>query len=92
MKIMSLNIRGLGSQDKIKWVRELCVSESLDVVGLQESKMEVVNENSLSWMWGSEKNFGYAKVDAIGRSGGLICGIAKCFTILVQWERKGCWQ
>lgn len=44
MKILSYNVRGLGSRAKRKEIRELNYSLKSDVCCIQESKKEVVEE------------------------------------------------
>ena len=71
MRAISLNIRGLGVEGKTKWISELINNNKALILGLQETKMDQVDEKVVHYMWGSE-SFGYAKVDAIGSSGGII--------------------
>nr|GEY17728.1 RNA-directed DNA polymerase, eukaryota [Tanacetum cinerariifolium] len=58
-------------EGKSKWVRELVRAERPLVVGLQETKMDQVNEPLIQYMWGSG-DFEYEKVDAIGSAGGIV--------------------
>lgn len=71
MRTISLNVRGIGTADKSKWVRQLICNEKPMVIGIQETKMNYLDENLVNSIWGSD-NFGYAKVDAIGSSGGIL--------------------
>ncbi|GKD47523.1 putative RNA-directed DNA polymerase, partial [Tanacetum coccineum] len=70
-KIISLNVRGLGSQDKVDWVKELGVRENPIVFGLQETKLKEVDEKFVRRLWNGD-DLGFAQVDANGSSGGLI--------------------
>ena len=44
MKILSWNVRGLGSRVKRKRVRETVIKAAPDVVLLQETKLEVLDD------------------------------------------------
>lgn len=71
MKILSINARGLGSVDKIDWVKEVYYDVKPLVLAIQETKMDKLDDNLVRSLWGSV-NFGYAKVDAIGSAGGIL--------------------
>lgn len=43
MKIVSWNVRGLGSRRKRILIKDLLVKECLDIVSFQETKLEVVD-------------------------------------------------
>ncbi|GJY57041.1 protein kinase-like domain, concanavalin A-like lectin/glucanase domain protein [Tanacetum coccineum] len=71
MRALSLNIRGLGAEGKTKWINELVDNNKPLILGLQETKMDQVDENIVQYMWRSE-SYAYAKVDALGSAGGII--------------------
>lgn len=71
MKIISLNIRGLGAVNKKEWVKELCKREKPDIIGIQETKMKDVSKQLVSKLWGIEDG-DFVFVPATGRSGGLL--------------------
>ncbi|GKA06924.1 RNA-directed DNA polymerase, eukaryota [Tanacetum coccineum] len=71
MKILSINARGLGSVDKIDWVKEVYYDVKPYVLAIQETKMDNLDENLVRSLWGSD-NLSYAKVDAIGSAGGIL--------------------
>ncbi|XP_071698925.1 uncharacterized protein [Rutidosis leptorrhynchoides] len=71
MIVLSLNIRGCKKRRKQLWVKELCVKNKVQFVGIQESKMSRLELFRLNTMWGNP-NFDYAVSLARGRSGGLI--------------------
>ncbi|XP_071730411.1 uncharacterized protein [Rutidosis leptorrhynchoides] len=56
-KIMSLNIRGFGSEDrkesKIGWFRSMRLKERPNIVLVQESKCNVVDDNWIEMIWGA---------------------------------------
>ncbi|KAH1114714.1 hypothetical protein J1N35_008092 [Gossypium stocksii] len=67
MKIVSWNIRGLGTEVKIAMVKSLVCKHRV----LQESKLEVVSGDLIRRIWGDD-NFDFRYAVASGRSGGLI--------------------
>lgn len=71
MKLMSYNIRGVGSQIKKKEIQESIRKFKLDVTCLQESKIEGATEEICRSICGSN-DCGWAASDSIGRSGGII--------------------
>lgn len=52
-------------------MRELAFSENPCFIGLQETKLRMTNVATVRNIWGND-NFGFAKVDTIGRSGGIL--------------------
>lgn len=98
MKIISTNIRGLGSGIKKAWIKDLCRLESPDVIGIQETKIKKWNISELGNIWGGNDG-GFAMVRATGNSGGLItCWNKKVFNCLSVIEDpeflvvKGKWE
>lgn len=71
MNVISLNCRGMCEVDKRGWVRDICSRQKPSVLGLQETKCTNLDDMNVASLWWSD-DFGYAKVDAIGRSGGLL--------------------
>ena len=71
MKTLSINIRGLGSDDIVKWVKELCVVNKPYVLGIQETKMQSIDKGIIESMWGSD-SYRFVVVDARGSSGGIL--------------------
>ncbi|XP_071714453.1 uncharacterized protein [Rutidosis leptorrhynchoides] len=75
MKIMSCNIQGFGKDDesdsKIGWFRKLRIREKPDVVAIQESKCNLVNDSWIECIWGSS-DFNYIQKPKIGKSGGML--------------------
>ncbi|PWA38459.1 Endonuclease/exonuclease/phosphatase [Artemisia annua] len=71
VKIISLNVSGLGTDDKVNWVKEIGEGEKPCVVGLQETKLKEVDETFVKRMW-YENNFGFAQLNSDGRSGGIM--------------------
>lgn len=77
MKLMSINIRGLGTSVKRGEIRRLVAEEKPDCLFIQESKLEVVNDCLCHNLWGS-RNCDWDFVPSSGRSGGIIS----------IWEKK----
>ncbi|KAJ9553452.1 hypothetical protein OSB04_017497 [Centaurea solstitialis] len=63
MKVISLNIRGLGIQVKKEWVKELCRTELPCIIGIQETKLNEVASQTVGSLWG---------MNDVGNSGGLL--------------------
>ena len=53
MKILRWNVRGLGSRAKRKRVRETILKASLDIVLLQETKLEILDDLVVRDLWES---------------------------------------
>ncbi|GJV71284.1 RNA-directed DNA polymerase, eukaryota [Tanacetum coccineum] len=72
MNFMSLNVQGLAQKAKKDWVKELCVKNKVNFVGLQETKMGSIDLSSVRSCWGNS-NFDYVHSDSVGNSGGILC-------------------
>ncbi|GLT40916.1 hypothetical protein SLA2020_150130 [Shorea laevis] len=72
MKLVSFNVRGLGSVLKRKEVGKLVKMEHPDFVFLQETKLDKVNDDVCRMMWNS-RELGWVMKESIEASGGLIC-------------------
>ena len=66
MNLLSLNVRGIGGDEKGPWVRELRCSLGVEFLAIQESKADDLSRYDFSKLWGN-RSFG---VDYVG-SGGL---------------------
>jgi exonuclease III len=71
MRIISYNIRGLGGLAKKKEIQKLISSQKPKVLCIQETKMEVIEQSIITWMWGSS-DCDFAFKPSEGRSGGLL--------------------
>ncbi|GJR98337.1 RNA-directed DNA polymerase, eukaryota [Tanacetum coccineum] len=72
MNFMSLNVQGLAQKAKKDWVKELCVKNKVNFMGLQETKMRSIDLSSVRSCWGNS-NFDYVHSDFVGNSGGILC-------------------
>ncbi|GJW76517.1 RNA-directed DNA polymerase, eukaryota [Tanacetum coccineum] len=62
----------LAQKAKKDWVKELCVKNKVNFVGLQETKMGSIDLSSVRSCWGNS-NFDYVHSDSVGNSGGILC-------------------
>lgn len=71
MKVGSFNIRGLGGVIEKRKIREFVKAEALELLAIQETKLEVVDDFLCSQLWGNNE-FNWSFSLARGRSGGLL--------------------
>ncbi|XP_022040757.1 uncharacterized protein LOC110943314 [Helianthus annuus] len=71
MNFLSINLRGLGGDEKARWVKGIKVKFGISFAAFQESKCGAVNEGVFARFWGC-KDFGVDWVDLSGLSGGLV--------------------
>ena len=71
MNCLSLNIRGIGEDVKIQWVRRLKIKHRAIFVGLQETQIIDHRRIRVKECWDSD-HLDFEGVDSAGRSGGLI--------------------
>nr|GFC25890.1 RNA-directed DNA polymerase, eukaryota, reverse transcriptase zinc-binding domain protein [Tanacetum cinerariifolium] len=69
---MSLNIQGLGQKAKKDWIKELCVKHRVNILALQETKMENMEVFTVKSCWGNFA-FEFVHSDSVGNSGGILC-------------------
>ncbi|RVW90394.1 hypothetical protein CK203_045761 [Vitis vinifera] len=77
MKIISWNVRGLGSRNKRRMVKDFLRSENPDVVMIQETKKENCDRRFVGSVW-TVRNKDWVALPASGASGG----------ILIIWDSK----
>lgn len=71
MKIISLNIRGFGSDGKVQNLSNLSSKESVDCCVIQESLLPDDATNVVKMVW-KHCDYGFFQMPSIGRSGGLL--------------------
>jgi len=71
MKIASWNIRGFGDENKKNMIKTLICKESIDIIGLIETKQSDISQWELKKCWGNVA-FDYFQIAAIQNSGGLL--------------------
>ena len=100
MKIISWNVRGLGSSNKRRVIKDFLRSENPDVVMIQETKKEKCDRRFVSSVW-MVRNKDWVVLPACGASGGIlfIWGSKKLckeevvlgsFSISVKFALDGC--
>ncbi|XP_062109433.1 uncharacterized protein LOC133820653 [Humulus lupulus] len=71
MKILSWNVRGCGSKEKRKAIKELICKVNQDIIILQEIKKASIDRRFIGSIWRSRFK-GWILQEAIGRSGGTL--------------------
>lgn len=72
MIVLTLNSRGMGSSLKQKAIKTLILQHKVDLICVQETKLQVVDLRSCNALWG-DTDFDWESVPAENRSGGLLC-------------------
>lgn len=72
MIVLSYNTRGLGSNVKLRAIREVVRTEKIDMLLIQESKRVQVDQYLCRSLWGDD-DCEWVFKPAVGRSGGMIC-------------------
>ncbi|GLT45515.1 hypothetical protein SLA2020_193430 [Shorea laevis] len=72
MKVISFNVRGLGSLVKRKEISKLVRIENLDFLFLQETKLEGIEMSLCRLLWNTD-DFDWVMQKSNGNSGGLLC-------------------
>lgn len=70
MNILSINCCGLGADVKVNGIRDLIKKEKLHVIGIQETKMEVIDDGFVKLLW--DNDYDYCYQGSIGFSGGTL--------------------
>ncbi|OVA19313.1 hypothetical protein BVC80_521g126 [Macleaya cordata] len=71
LKIISWNIRGLNSFDKINVIKDIVKKERVSVIAIQETKMSKVSDWFIKSFWGSD-SYDWLHIPSNDRSGGII--------------------
>ncbi|XP_057452614.1 uncharacterized protein LOC130744447 [Lotus japonicus] len=72
MKILNLNVRGLANRVKWRGIRELVVAKKVEMILIQETKLQTVDALMCGLIWG-DNDFEWKVVPAVNRAGGLLC-------------------
>lgn len=86
MIVLSLNLRGMGSVLKQKAVKGLIFQHNVDLVCLQETKLQEVEIGCCRRIWG-DVDFEWEFVPAVNRGGGLLCVWRKGFFQVTSCEK-----
>ncbi|TYJ12144.1 hypothetical protein E1A91_A11G328800v1 [Gossypium mustelinum] len=71
MRILSWNIRGLGSKVKKSSIKKFCQLHRVNVCFIQETEMEMISKEEVRKLWGDD-SCEFRFIAAIGKSGGLL--------------------
>ena len=71
MKIMTYNIRGLGGRIKRKVVKQLVKEKEVEMLCIQESKLEIVDLRICKQVWG-DSEVEWKVIPALNSAGGII--------------------
>lgn len=71
MNLLTLNIIGFGSEDKITELKKLCRKEKIHLLALQETLLFLEIGPVIIQLW-THSELGYTQQLAQGRSGGLL--------------------
>nr|GEW77770.1 RNA-directed DNA polymerase, eukaryota [Tanacetum cinerariifolium] len=69
---MGYTVEGLGSKAKKDWTRELIGKHKVNLLSIQETKIESISKIDVKILWGNS-NFEYLFSEAIGNSGRILC-------------------
>nr|GEV45743.1 RNA-directed DNA polymerase, eukaryota [Tanacetum cinerariifolium] len=72
IKMLSLNVQGLGNKTKKEWVKELNNKHGVNFLALQETKMDCISHLDVKFMWGNS-NFQFVASDSVRNLGGILC-------------------
>ena len=72
MNILSFNSRGLGSGVKWSAIRKLTLTNNLDILCIQETKMEAIDRRICQYLW-ADCNVASECAPSINAAGGLLC-------------------
>nr|GEW91635.1 RNA-directed DNA polymerase, eukaryota [Tanacetum cinerariifolium] len=72
MNCLSLNIQGIGSKAKKEWVREINIKHKVNLLTLQETKMDSISAMDVKLLC-DNYNFDHVFSEVIGNSGGILC-------------------
>ncbi|GKC96023.1 RNA-directed DNA polymerase, eukaryota [Tanacetum coccineum] len=74
-------VRGTGESGKKGWIKTIIRTERPNLIGLQETKCDVFDDEWVKELWGSN-GYGYAQLPSNGNSRG----------ILIIWDKRGSWK
>ncbi|RVX05281.1 Transposon TX1 uncharacterized 149 kDa protein [Vitis vinifera] len=100
MKIISWNVRGLGSRNKRRMVKDFLRSENPDVVMIQETKKEICDRRFVGSVW-TVRNKEWVALPASGASSGILIiwdskilsreeVVIESFSVSVKFSLDGC--
>jgi len=72
MNILTFNSRGLGGAVKRSAIRKMTLTNNLDVLCIQETKMESIDRKLCQYLW-ADCNVSFEFAPATNSAGGLLC-------------------
>lgn len=97
MKLVSINVRGLGRSIKRRELKNFVRRENLDMLCIQETKLETITREVCNSIW-DDSNFRWNHIPSVGRSGGILCiwrnssfNVHQVFVGNNFIGLKGCW-
>nr|GEX80412.1 RNA-directed DNA polymerase, eukaryota, reverse transcriptase zinc-binding domain protein [Tanacetum cinerariifolium] len=63
---------GLGNKTKKEWIKELTTKHKLNLIAIQETKMDKISHMDVKFMWGNS-NFDFVCNESLGNSSGILC-------------------
>ena len=85
LKILSWNVRGANDRNKRKVIKALIRSQKVDLVCLQETKIQEMSQGVIHSL-GVGRFLGWGAVDARGAAGGVVVFWDKRVLELVAWK------
>src|ERR1044072_5792714 len=82
MKIISFNIRGLANRVKWRALRSLVAKEQIDMLLLQETKLQNIDNRLCCQIWG-DADFDWKMMPSTNTAGGLLC-IWRCKSFVLS--------
>ncbi|XP_071740387.1 uncharacterized protein [Rutidosis leptorrhynchoides] len=71
MKMLTLNVCGLGVKGKFGWVKGICSNEKPDIIALQETRCKHFSDHWVHNLWGNN-DCGFIQKEVVGKSGGML--------------------
>jgi hypothetical protein len=91
MIVYSYNIRGLGGDVKRRRIKQLILSENVDFMAIQETKLEAISDSLCYSLWGGP-NCDWAFLPSEGSSGGILSLWRKVnLSLFLPLLGKGLW-
>ena len=84
MRIAVWNVRGVGAMSKKKMVKTLIKEESIDIIGLVETKHRSITAKDMNYYWENHDSEWMPVPTKEGGSGGIILTLIKDSFLLME--------
>ena len=91
MNFLCWNVRGVGSGNKVGSVKKFVREQKVRFLGLVETKKKDCTDQFIRSMWGTD-DVNWSSIDAIERSGGIICMWDKSLLTGVSVVKRERWM